>query len=54
MRRIVEGLKNDEDVRPRETLAEWAHSVQFGGITPGQGQLVWTHASQWRACHDRR
>ena len=33
MRRIVEGLKNDEDVRPRETLAEWAHSVQFGGIT---------------------
>ena len=33
MGRIVEGLKNDEDVRPRETLAEWAHSVQFGGIT---------------------
>ena len=33
MRRIVEGLKSDEDVRPRETLAEWAHSVQFGGIT---------------------
>ena len=33
MRRIMEGLKSDEDVRPRETLAEWAHSVQFGGIT---------------------
>ena len=31
--RIMEGLKSDEDVRPRETLAEWAHSVQFGGIT---------------------
>ena len=31
--RIMEGLKCDEDVRPRETLAEWAHSVQFGGIT---------------------
>ena len=29
----MEGLKSDEDVRPRETLAEWAHSVQFGGIT---------------------
>ena len=31
--RIMEGLKSDEDVRPRGTLAEWAHSVQFGGIT---------------------
>ncbi len=31
--RIMEGLKSDEDVRPRETVAEWAHSVQFGGIT---------------------
>ena len=31
--RIMESLKSDEDVRPRETLAEWAHSVQFGGIT---------------------
>ena len=31
--RIMEGLKSDEDVRPRETNAEWAHSVQFGGIT---------------------
>ena len=33
MDRILKGLKSDEDVRPRETLAEWAHSVQFGGIT---------------------
>ena len=31
--RIMGGLKSDEDVRPRETLAEWTHSVQFGGIT---------------------
>ena len=31
--RIVEGLQGDDDLRPRETLAEWAHSVQFGGIT---------------------
>ena len=28
--RIMEGLKSDEDVRPRETVAEWVHSV---GIT---------------------
>ena len=31
--RIVEGLKSDGDLRPRETVAEWAHSIQFGGIT---------------------
>ena len=31
--RIVEGLQGDDDLRPRETVAEWAHSVQFGGIT---------------------
>ena len=31
--RIVAGLQGDDDLRPRETVAEWAHSVQFGGIT---------------------
>ncbi len=31
--RIVEGLKGDGDLRPRQTAADWAHSIQFGGIT---------------------
>ena len=31
--RIVEGLQGDDDLRPRETLADWVHSIQFGGIT---------------------
>ena len=31
--RIVEGLQGDGDLRPRQTLADWAHSIQFGGIT---------------------
>ncbi len=33
MERIVEGLQGDENLRPRETAAEWPHSIQFGGIT---------------------
>ena len=33
MERIVEGLQGDEDLRPRESVADWVHSVQFGGIT---------------------
>ena len=33
MERIVEGLQGDEDLRPRESAADWVHSVQFGGIT---------------------
>ena len=32
MGRIVEGLKSDEDVRPRETVIDWVPLVQFGGI----------------------
>ena len=31
--RIVEGLQGDDDLRPRETIADWLHSIQFGGIT---------------------
>ena len=31
--RIVEGLQGDDDLRPRETAADWVHSIQFGGIT---------------------
>ena len=31
--RTVEGLKGDGDLRPRQTAADWAHSIQFGGIT---------------------
>ena len=31
--RIVEGLRGDDDLRPRETAADWLHSIQFGGIT---------------------
>ena len=31
--RIVEGLKGDGDLQPRQTAADWAHSIQFGGIT---------------------
>ena len=31
--RIVEGLQDDDDLRPRETIADWLHSIQFGGIT---------------------
>ena len=31
--RIVEGLQGDDDLRPRETVADWVHSIQFGGIT---------------------
>ena len=26
------GLKSDEDVRPRETVIDWVHSIRFGGI----------------------
>ena len=33
MDRIVEGLQGDDDLRPRETIADWLHSIQFGGIT---------------------
>ena len=33
MERIMERLQNDEDARPREMIADWVHSVQFGGIT---------------------
>ena len=32
MGRIVEGLKSDEDVRPRETVIDWVPLAQFGGI----------------------
>ena len=39
--RIVEGLKGDGDLRPRQTAADWAHSIQFGGITYlAKGSLV--------------
>ena len=31
--RIVEGLQGDDDLRPRETIADWLRSIQFGGIT---------------------
>ena len=31
--RIVEGLQGDDDLRSRETAADWVHSIQFGGIT---------------------
>ena len=33
MERIMEGLHIDVDLRPRESAADWIHSVQFGGIT---------------------
>ena len=33
MERIMERLQNDEDARPREMVAFWVHSVQFGDIT---------------------
>ena len=33
MERIMEGLQGDEDLRPRESAADWVHSIQFGGIT---------------------
>ena len=33
MERIMQRLQNDEDARPREMVANWVHSVQFGGIT---------------------
>ena len=31
--RIVQGLQGDDDLRSRETAADWVHSIQFGGIT---------------------
>ena len=31
--RILYGLQGDEDLRPRESAADWVHSIQFGGIT---------------------
>ena len=31
--RIVEGLQGEDDLRPRETAADWVHSIQFGDIT---------------------
>ena len=32
MTRIMEGLNNGEDVRPRENTISWIHSLQFSGI----------------------
>ena len=31
--RILEGLQGDHDLRPRESAADWLHSIRFGGIT---------------------
>ena len=33
MEHIMGGLRSDEDARPRESAADWLHSVQFDGIT---------------------
>ncbi len=33
MERIMERLQSDEDARPRESAADWVHSLQFEGIT---------------------
>ena len=33
MERIMGGLLSDKDARPRESAADWVHSVQFDGIT---------------------
>ena len=39
--RILEGLQGDEDLRPRASAADWAHSIQFSGITYlAKGSLV--------------
>ena len=33
MGRIMKDLQGDGDLLPRETAADWLHSIQFGGIT---------------------
>ena len=33
MDRIMYGLQSYEDARPRESAADWIHSIQFGGIS---------------------
>ena len=38
MERIMEGLKSDEDECPRNTVIDWIHLIQFGGV---QYTAIW-------------